>query len=131
MSERDRETIAIIEDDAGLRAALKALLGTADFQARTYDSAEEFLAADAGRPVDCVLADIHLPGMSGVALLQRLAAAGAAVPAVLMTARDDPATLELIRRAGPRPHLLKPFSEDELFAAIRRAIDEPAAPRPA
>lgn len=127
MSKNARETIAIVEDDAGMRVALRALLETADFDALTYASAEEFVRAGAQKMADCLLVDIHLPGMSGVRLVQHLAAAGAPMPAVLMSARDDPATLELIRRAGPRPHLRKPFGEHQLFDAIRSAIDEKSA----
>jgi two-component system response regulator FixJ len=129
MNKSARETIAIVEDDAGMRTALRALLETADFDALTYASAEEFFSAGGQQTVDCLIVDIHLPGMSGVGLVQRLAALGATMPAVLMSARDDPATLELIRRAGPRPHLRKPFGEHQLFTAIRSAIDENSAPR--
>jgi len=114
-------TIAVIEDDAGVRTALRQLLRAAGFVALTFKSAEEFLEAYRGQEVDCVVADVNLPGMSGVALLKALAAAEVALPAVLITARDDPATLELIRQAAPAPHLRKPFSDDELFDAIDRA----------
>jgi FixJ family two-component response regulator len=114
-------TIAVIEDDAGVRTALRQLLRAAGFVALTFESAEEFLEAYRGQEVDCVVADVNLPGMSGVALLKALAAAEVALPAVLITARDDPATLESIRQAAPAPHLRKPFSDDELFDAIDRA----------
>ncbi len=114
-------TIAVVEDDPGVRTALRQLLRAADFDALTFASAEEFLESSRRDDVDCLIADINLPGMSGVALLQALAADGAALPAVLITARDDPATLELLRRAAAVPHLRKPFSDDDLFDAIRRA----------
>ena len=115
-------TIAVVEDDAGVRTALRQLLRAAGFVALTFASAEEFLETYRGHEVDCIVADVNLPGMSGVALLKALATAGVALPAVLITARDDPATLELIRRAAPVPHLRKPFSDDELFDAIRAAM---------
>ena len=114
-------TIAVVEDDAGVRTALRQLLRAADFDALTFASAEEFLDSGRRGEVDCLIADINLPGMNGVALLKALAAAGTVLPAVLITARDDPATLELIRQAAPAPFLRKPFSDDELFDAIRRA----------
>ncbi len=123
-------TIAVIEDDAGVRTALRQLLRAAEFDALTFASAEEFLDwrrrenLDWSRRenVDCLIADINLPGMNGVALVQALAASGEALPAVLITARDDPATRELLRRAAPAPHLRKPFSDEELFYAIDRAL---------
>ena len=114
-------TIAVVEDDPGVRTALRQLLRAAEFDALTFASAEEYLESERRDDVDCLIADINLPGMNGVALLQALAADGVTLPAVLITARDDPATLELIRRAAPVPHLRKPFSDDELFDAIRRA----------
>jgi FixJ family two-component response regulator len=115
--------IAVVEDDAGVRTALQQLLSAAAFDALTFASAEEFLESNCRRErVDCLIADIHLPGMNGVALLQTLAADGDALPAVLITARDDAATLESIRQAGPTPHLHKPFSDEALFDAIGRAL---------
>lgn len=116
-------TIAVVEDDAGVRTALRELLRAAEFEAVTFASAEEFLEADCGEDVDCLIADVNLPGMNGVALLEALAAHGGAVlPAVLITGRDDPATIELIRHAGPVPSLHKPFGDAELFGAISAAL---------
>jgi FixJ family two-component response regulator len=115
-------TIAVVEDDGGVRTALEQLLWAAAFKPLAFASAEEYLGSSRRGHVDCLIVDIHLPGMTGVALLEALAANGEAPPAVLITARDDPATLELIRRAGPIPHLRKPFSDDALFDAIDRAV---------
>jgi FixJ family two-component response regulator len=117
-----RVTIAIVEDDAGVRTALRQLLRAAEFDALTFASAEEFLESNHGDTrVDGLIVDINLPRMNGVALLKVLAADGGMPPAVLITARDDPATFELIRQAGPVPWLRKPFTSDELFDAISRA----------
>ena len=112
----------MIDDDAGIRAAVADLLQAADFTARTFTSAEEFLERGQEERFDCLVADINLPGMTGVALVQTLCAIGRPLPAVLITGRDDPATLDLIRRAGWIPHLHKPFGDDELFDAMRRAM---------
>jgi FixJ family two-component response regulator len=116
-------TIAVIEDDPGVRTALEQLLRSAGFTARTFESAEEFLDARRNEGADCLIVDINLPGMSGVALVQTLTAEGTGPPAVMMTARDDANTFELIRQAGPVPCLRKPFSDDALFDAIRAALD--------
>ena len=115
-------TIAIVEDDQGVRTALEQLLRSAGFNVRSFASAEEFLQAGRGIEVDCLIADINLPGITGVALVQRLAIEGSGPPAVIMTGRDDPNTVTLIRQAGPIPCLRKPFSEDDLFDAIRSAM---------
>jgi FixJ family two-component response regulator len=115
-------TIAIVDDDASIRHALGNLLRAADFDVLAFGSAEDFLDSSDGEQFDCLIADVNLPGMSGVALLESLAAAGRAIPGVLITARDDGATLSLIRRAGRVPHLHKPFGDEALFSAIWRVL---------
>jgi FixJ family two-component response regulator len=117
-----RATITIVEDDSGVRTALEQLLRSAGFGAISFGSAEAFLASSSGTGAACLIADINLPGMSGVALVQELSARGAGPPAVLMTGRDDATTAELIRQAGPVRCLRKPFSDDDLFDAIRRTV---------
>ncbi len=116
-------TIAIVDDDAGVRTALRQLLRSAGFEALTFESAEEFLAASR-REVDFLIADINLPGMSGVGLLKTLARAGEELPALLITGRDDAGTIDLIRQAGPVPRLTKPFSDDDLFEVIGGALGQ-------
>jgi FixJ family two-component response regulator len=115
-------TVAIVDDDDSIRQALGNLLRAADFDVLAFASAEDFLASLDHQPIGCVIADINLPGLSGVALLETLAASYRAIPGVLITARDDAATLSLISRAGHVPHLRKPFSDDELFAAIQQVL---------
>jgi FixJ family two-component response regulator len=117
-------TIAVVEDDAGLRTALQQLLRSAGFQALTFESAEAFLAgADRGR-VDCLIADINLPGISGVDLVKGLGANGHRLPAVLITGGRDAATVELARQAGEVPRLYKPFSDAALFEVISQVMHQ-------
>jgi FixJ family two-component response regulator len=118
----DSRTIAVVEDDAGVRTALEQLLRSAGYHALTFESAEEFLADADRRAVDCLIADINLPGMSGVELVKRLGTNGERLPAVLITGRRDPATLELARQVSDVPRLYKPFSDDALFDVIDRAM---------
>jgi FixJ family two-component response regulator len=115
-------TIAIVDDDESIRHALGNLLLAADFDVLAFESAEDFLAALDGRRIACLIADINLPGMSGVALIEALTAAGRAMPSVLITARDDSATVSLLGRAGHVPNLRKPFSDHELFSALNRVL---------
>jgi FixJ family two-component response regulator len=118
----NRGTIAIVDDDRGVRMALRELLRSMGFDAVTFGSAEEFLDSGRSRQVGVLIADLHLPGMTGAALVSTLADAGSAVPALLITAHDDTATAELIRQTGPIPHLRKPFSDEDLLDAMRRAL---------
>jgi FixJ family two-component response regulator len=115
-------TIAIVDDDDSIRHALGNLLRAAEFKVLAFASSEDFLDSPDGDQIGCLIADINLPGMSGVALVEALARAGRAIPAVLITARDDATTLSLLRRAGRVPRLRKPFSDEELFSAIRQVL---------
>jgi FixJ family two-component response regulator len=115
---KSRATIAVVDDDAGVRTALRQLLRSAGFDAIVFESAEEFLASAKPPEISCLIADINLPGMSGVELAQRLAEHAGSPRVVLITGRDDAHTLELISRAGSMPLLRKPFSDEELFDAI-------------
>jgi FixJ family two-component response regulator len=115
-------TIAIVEDDAGVRTALKQLLRSGGFNAVTYESAEEFLALAGHEDVACLIIDINLPGISGVELVKRLLRDADDLPAILMTGRDDAATEQLAREARDVPRLRKPFSDADLFEAIIRVM---------
>ena len=114
--------IAVVEDDAGVRTALQQLLRSAGFEAVTFESAEEFLAQKDGDAFACLIADINLPGISGVDLVRELGPIGRALPAVLITGRRDAATMALTREAGDVPKLYKPFSDAALFEVIDRVI---------
>jgi FixJ family two-component response regulator len=115
-------TIAVVEDDAGLRIALEQLLRSAAYRAVTFDSAENFLNYPERSRVGCVIADINLPGMSGVELVKSLGSNGDRLPAVLMTGRRDRATLELSSQVADVPRLDKPFSDGALFEVIDRVM---------
>lgn len=119
---QQRRTIAVVDDDAGVRAALADLLHSAGYRALTFASAEDFLEQGDTQRFDCLIADMHLPGMSGIALLRQLAANGIALPAVMITGREDPAMQEQIRHVGSVPFLRKPFADDELFAAMQQVL---------
>jgi FixJ family two-component response regulator len=118
-------TIAVVEDDEGLRTALKQLLRSAGFCAVTFESAEEFIAhiQKENDKVGCLIADINLPGMSGVELVKKLGSNGSRLPAVLITGRRDAATAELARQVADVPRLYKPFSDDALFDVLDRVME--------
>lgn len=114
-------TVAVIDDDDSVRAALHQLLRSAGFDALTFSTAEAFLESRKRLRVDCVVIDVNLPGMSGVALIKALEASGDRLPAVLISARDDPNTLALVKSCETVPFLRKPFSDAELLKAIAHA----------
>lgn len=116
--------VAIIEDDESVRNGLRRLLRSAGRSVVTYESAEEFLAHD---PLDkpcCLVIDIHLGGMSGVDLVERLAHNKITIPMVFITATDESASGPECGQGGPVTCLRKPFDEATLMQAIDEAIAE-------
>ena len=114
--------IAIIEDDKSFSRALGRLLRAAGFTVRAFGSAEEFLGERDEASPDCLVLDIHLGGLNGFGLLERLRARGTMVPTIFMTGHDDPETREQARKAGAAGFLRKPFEDDMLILAIEQAV---------
>jgi FixJ family two-component response regulator len=114
--------VAVVDDELPVRTALGRLLRLSDFDVASIASGDEFLAAlDARRP-DCVVLDIHMPGLSGVDVQARLRAAHIDVPVVFITAGDEFDLGRQTLEAGGAQLLRKPFSNDALLAAIRAAL---------
>ena len=121
----DTLTIGVVEDDPSFLRALRRLLSGAGFSVATFASAEEFLASDSAGGTACLVLDVHLRGMSGFDLQEQLATAGRRIPTIFITAHDDSVTRERAR-AGVA-YLRKPFREEALVAAIRKALDSRGA----
>lgn len=115
----------LVEDDEGLRAALKRVLRAWGFETRAFGSAEAALADPAADSPDCLVIDINLPAMSGLDLIDRLRERGITAPAVAISARDEAKFREEIRRRGIEHFLLKPF----LGSALVRTVDAVLDPR--
>jgi FixJ family two-component response regulator len=110
--------IAIVDDDASVRRALQRLVASAGYTVQTFASAREFLDWLPQGQAACLVLDVHMDGMSGFDLQQRLA-----VPVIFITAHDDALTLARIKRARAAGHLRKPIDEQAVLNAIRRAVD--------
>jgi FixJ family two-component response regulator len=115
--------ISIVDDDLSVRRALRRLVQAAGYRVETFASAGEFLSSSpATRRPACLVLDIYLDGMSGFELQERLQASRLAIPTIFITAHDDPATRERIRRSGAAGHLAKPFDGRALLDVIRRLV---------
>jgi len=114
--------VAIVDDEEPVRKALKRLLRAAGLEAETYASGREYLEASALRPPDCLVLDLHMPGMSGLQVLRELRAAPDAPPTVIITAYDEPATREQCLAAGASAYLCKPLDERLLLNAISATV---------
>jgi two-component system response regulator FixJ len=114
--------VHLIDDDEAVRQALAFLLATAGHAVRVYDSAEAFLAAAATAQAGCVVSDVRMPGLDGIALLKRLREIGVTLPVVIMTGHADvPLAVEAMK-AGAVDFIEKPFDDDILLSAIRVAL---------
>jgi FixJ family two-component response regulator len=114
--------VALIDDEESVRRALKRLLRVAAFEVETYSSGAEFLAALGRRTPDCVIADVHMPGLSGFDVLEQVVARHRGLPVILVTAFDDPDFEPRARNAGAYRFLRKPVPGETLIEVVRSAI---------
>src|SRR5947209_8675687 len=114
--------IAVIDDDDSFRVALVESLSSLEYKSSGYVSAEDFVEAIAGRSFDCIVTDIHMPGMSGLDLMKRLAAGGSTTPVVLITGRSDTNLEAKAAAAGAVCLLRKPFEINDLIECIEGAV---------
>ena len=120
--------VAVVDDDGSVRRALARLLDAAGFNPVGYSSAEGFLADATRARTDCLVLDVHLGGMSGLDLQERLAADGAAPPIISVTAHQEPDAEEQARRAGCVAFFHKPVPGRALLEAVKRAVDPSGRP---
>ena len=114
--------VAVVDDEAPGRTALRRLLRLTDYDVAEFASGEAFLAALETQRPDCVVLDVHMPGLSGFDVQARLHAMHADIPVIFITASDDPDLDRLALEAGGRRLLRKPFSNDELLEAVGAAL---------
>jgi FixJ family two-component response regulator len=119
--DQTRALIGVLDDEPQFGKALARLLKTHGFEVVTYTRGEEFLEACASRLPNCVLLDLHMPGLSGFEVLERIAVRQ--VPAIVITGHDQPGNAQRVRALGGLNYFLKPVNESQLLAAIRAAID--------
>ncbi len=118
----DKATVAIVDDDGSVRDATKDLLDSAGLSAATFASAESFLQSKETCAIRCLIADMRMPGMTGLELHGRLAAASTPIPTVLITAYPDEGARAHALKAGVICFLAKPFSADDLLAGVEIAL---------
>jgi FixJ family two-component response regulator len=118
-----RRIVAVIDDDESVRTALKELLRSVGLPAQAFASAEDFLKSGQQRDTGCLIADIRMPGMSGLELQAKLNADHIRVPTIFITAHGDEKMRMQALRAGAVEFLAKPFDDDALLERVRAALD--------
>ena len=125
---RVRSTIFIIDDDASVRRALCRVMTSAGLECESFDSAEEFLAKAHCGMAGCIVADMTMPGMSGLELMPVLDATGIQLPLIVLTAHDSEEMRAAARSAGAAAYFRKPVDTQALLDAIRWAFNPPPLP---
>src|SRR5437660_12846347 len=115
--------IAIVDDDESVRSALQGMMKEAGLPARTFESAEEFLSSGQQQETACLIADIRMPGMSGLELQAKLNAEDCKIPTIFITAHGDEKMRLQALRAGAVEVLAKPFDGDDLLETVRAAVE--------
>jgi len=114
--------VAIVDDDDLVRGALQGLLKAVGLPARAFASAEEFLNSGQQREIGCLIADIRMPGMSGLELQAKLNAEHCRIPTIFITAHGDAKMRMQALRAGAVEFMAKPFDDEALLESIRAAL---------
>lgn len=114
--------IAVVDDDESLRLALVGLVRSMGFRATGFGSAAAFLASAELGTSDCLITDIHMPGLSGIDLQRHLAKRRPTLPIIMITARTDPGLREQAVAEGAVCVLMKPFEADMLASCLERAL---------
>jgi FixJ family two-component response regulator len=117
-----RPFICVLDDEPQFGKALARLLKTHGFEVVAFTRGEKFLEACASRLPDCLLLDLHMPGLNGFDVLERIAARR--VQVLVITGHDQPGNAERVRALGALGYFLKPVNESQLLAAIRDAITQ-------
>jgi len=121
--------VAIVDDDKSIRNATQDLLKAAGFATATFEDAESFLGSASRASAACVVADMRMPGRTGLDLYQALVASGEGIPTVIITAHPEELTQARARDAGITCYLIKPFAPEELLECVREALAKSQARR--
>ena len=119
--------VFVVDDDEAIRDSLQVLLSLAGFDVQCFDSASAFLEGARADQTGCLLVDVRMPEMSGLELQERIADSNPRIAVVMMTGHADVPMAVQAMKAGAVDFIEKPFEEDALLTAVRRAIDQATA----
>src|SRR6476620_2771851 len=129
MEKLTEAVVAVIDDDAAVRATLKDLFESVGLVVKLYASAGAFLEAGIPDTTCCLVLDVRLPGMSGIKVQEKLSRAGVYVPIVFVTGHEDVAIAVRAMKAGAIDFLTKPFRSQDLLDAVFAALERDSARR--
>ena len=118
-----KNLIVIVDDDPSVREGLMDLLRSMAFVAEVFERPGDFLNSDRLHSTGCLIADVQMPGMTGLELHDRLIESGCIIPTILITAFPNARDRARAQRAGVNCYLTKPFTETQLLDCIREALE--------
>jgi FixJ family two-component response regulator len=122
-NQRMTKLVAIVDDDDLMRSALQGMLKSVGLPSQAFASAEEFLQSGEQHQTACLIADIRMPGMSGLELQAKLNAEHCRIPTIFITAHGDTKMRMQALRAGAVEFLAKPFDDEALLDSVRAALE--------
>ena len=129
MMREEHPTVFVVDDDSGMRDALRNLFRSVGLNVETFGVAQEFLSREKSKGPGCLVLDIRLPGLSGLDLQRQLADANIQIPIVFITAHGDIQMSVRAMKAGAVEFLTKPFRDQDLLDAVQQAVDRDRATR--
>jgi FixJ family two-component response regulator len=125
-TQRSTNLVAIVDDDDLMRSALQGLMKSVGLPAQAFASSEEFLDSGQQHQAACLIADIRMPGISGLELQARLNADHCRIPTIFITAHGDEKMRMQALRAGAVEFMAKPFDDEALLESVRAALESVA-----
>ena len=125
----EKSLISIVDDDESFRDSMRRLLKSHGYTVAVFPSADEFLASTQLRATHCLIADMHMPAMTGAELYQHLVATGHSIPTILITAYPEDGVRQRMLSLGVGCYLQKPLDEPVLIDCLRRAFARDKAHR--
>jgi FixJ family two-component response regulator len=122
--------ISIVDDDESMRESTKGLVRSLGYEAAAFASAEEFMQSERVGDTSCLIADVQMPGLSGIDLQNWLIARGVRMPTIFITAFPEEGTRLRAMSAGAVGYLDKPFSEESLVKCLASALGNPSETMP-
>ena len=120
---KTKPLISVVDDDESMREAVKGLMKSLGYTAQAFASAEEFLTSRQVPGTSCLIADVQMPGMTGLELHRHLVASGRTIPTILITAYPDDSARGRALGDGVVCYLSKPFDENDLLACLHSSLN--------
>src|SRR5450432_4867861 len=121
-AEAAQREVCLVDDDASVLRSMQYLLASDCIKVRAFNKPEEFLAHAAANPVEVVVTDIWMEGVTGLEILARMCALSPRPRVIVITARDDLAARATAMAIGPVAFFIKPFNDEKFLAAVHDAL---------